>query len=86
MRVLVKMTRRTGVHVSLWMSASRDRKYRRLSLITLKGEGEEKSIRDVRVKGESEEKSIRDVRVKGEGGRRGRYTVGRHAEVRICKE
>ena len=33
--VLMKMTRRTGVHVSLWMSASRDTKYCRLSLINL---------------------------------------------------
>ena len=40
MRVLVKITRRAGVHVSLWLSASSDRKYCRLSLITLgKDEG-----------------------------------------------
>ena len=44
MSVLMKMTRRTGVHVSLWVSASRDRKYCRLSLITLEEDGEGRGL------------------------------------------
>ena len=44
MSVLMKMTRSTGVHVSLWVSASRDRKYCRLSLITLEEDGEGRGL------------------------------------------